>query len=304
MNKIPNFWKKKNHLLSVFLYPVSLLYLLAIKLNKLCKKFVIFNDIKIVCVGNIYLGGTGKTPLVKKIYDEIKNKKKICVIKKYNENQIDEIKYLDSFTDLITAKSRMKAIKEAKIKGYALAVLDDGMQDYSFKKNISILCIKSRQGFGNETILPAGPLRERIENIKKYNLALINGDKRKDLENTIKKYNQNIKIFYSKYKIINHSQFLNKDYLAFSGIGDNHNFFELLKENKIKVCKTKEYEDHYKFRDSDILNLINLSKKNNLSLITTEKNFFNINKKYHDKIDYVKLDLIINDLEKFINEID
>ena len=304
MKKIPNFWKKKNHLLSVFLYPLSLLYLLAIKLNKLCKKFVIFNDIKIVCVGNLYLGGTGKTPLVKKIYDEIKNKKKICVIKKYNENQIDEIKYLDSFTDLITAKSRVKAIKEAKIKGYELAVLDDGMQDYSFKKNISILCIKSRQGFGNETILPAGPLRERIENIKKYNLALINGDKRKDLENTIKKYNQNIKIFYSKYKIINHSQFLNNDYLAFSGIGDNHNFFELLKENGIKVCKTKEFEDHYKFRDSDILNLIDLSKKNNLSLITTEKNFFNINKKYHDKIDYVKLDLIINDLEKFINEID
>ena len=304
MNKIPNFWKKKNHLLSVFLYPLSLLYLLAIKLNKLCKKFVIFNDIKIVCVGNLYLGGTGKTPLVKKIYDEIKNKKKICVIKKYNKNQIDEIKYLDCFTDFITAKSRVKAIKEAKIKGYELAVLDDGMQDYSFKKNISILCIKSRQGFGNETILPAGPLRERIENIKKYNLALINGDKRKDLENTIKKYNQNIKIFYSKYKIINHSQFLNNDYLAFSGIGDNHNFFELLKENGIKVCKTKEFEDHYKFRDSDILNLINLSKKNNLSLITTEKNFFNINKKYHDKIDYVKLDLIINDLEKFINEID
>ena len=296
--------EKKNHLLSVFLYPLSLLYLLAIKLNKLCKKFVIFNDIKIVCVGNLYLGGTGKTPLVKKIYDEIKNKKKICVIKKYNKNQIDEIKYLDCFTDFITAKSRVKAIKEAKIKGYELAVLDDGMQDYSFKKNISILCIKSRQGFGNETILPAGPLRERIENIKKYNLALINGDKRKDLENTIKKYNQNIKIFYSKYKIINHSQFLNNDYLAFSGIGDNHNFFELLKENGIKVCKTKEFEDHYKFRDSDILNLIDLSKKNNLSLITTEKNFFNINKKYHDKINYVKLDLIINDLEKFINEID
>ena len=81
MNNTPFFWKKKNNFFSFALLPVTLIYLSVVKLKKLLTSPVNFKNIKIVCVGNIYLGGTGKTPLVKKIYDEIKLCEKCCVIK-------------------------------------------------------------------------------------------------------------------------------------------------------------------------------------------------------------------------------
>jgi tetraacyldisaccharide 4'-kinase len=303
MKNKPFFWNKKNNFFSFILLPFALVYLLVIKINKALASSINFKNIKIICVGNIYLGGTGKTPLVKKIYDEIKKDKKCCVLKKYNKNQMDEINFLNYYTDLLIPKSRLEGLKIAINKGYEFVILDDGMQDHSFKKNISILCIKSKDGFGNEYILPAGPLRERLDSIKNYNLALINGNVREDLEGLIKKYNPNIKIFYSKYTVSNQLKNSNKNYFAFSGIGDNESFFETLIENGIKVYQTKEFEDHHNFSDDDILNLINLSEKKNLYLITTEKNYFNINKKFQNKIEYAKVDLEINELNKFINEI-
>jgi len=303
MKSKPFFWSKKNNFFSFILLPFALVYLLVIKINKALVSSISFKNIKIICVGNIYLGGTGKTPLVKKIYDEIKKDKKCCVLKKYNKNQIDEINFLNYYTDLLIPKSRLEGLKIAINKGYEFVILDDGMQDHSFKKNISILCIKSKDGFGNEYILPAGPLRERLDSIKNYNLALINGNVREGLEGLIKKYNPNIKIFYSKYTVSNQLKNSNKNYFAFSGIGDNESFFETLIENGIKVYQTKEFEDHHNFSDDDILNLINLSEKKNLCLITTEKNYFNINKKYQNKVECAKIDLEIKELNKFINEI-
>lgn len=303
MKSKPFFWNKKNNFFSFILLPFALVYLLFIKINKALTSSINFKNIKIICVGNIYLGGTGKTPLVKKIYDEIKKDKKCCVLKKYNKNQIDEINFLNYYTDLLIPKSRLEGLKIAINKGYEFVILDDGMQDHSFKKNISILCIKSKDGFGNEYILPAGPLRERLDSIKNYNLALINGNVKEDLEGLIKKYNPNIKIFYSKYTVSDQLKKSNKNYFAFSGIGDNESFFETLIENGIKVYQTKEFEDHHNFSDDDILNLINLSEKKNLCLITTEKNYFNINKKYQNKVECAKIDLEIKELNKFINEI-
>ena len=303
MKSKPFFWNKKNNFFSFILLPFALVYLLVIKINKALASSINFKNIKIICVGNIYLGGTGKTPLVKKIYDEIKKDKKCCVLKKYNKNQMDEINFLNYYTDLLIPKSRLEGLKIAINKGYEFVILDDGMQDHSFKKNISILCIKSKDGFGNEYILPAGPLRERLDSIKNYNLALINGNVREDLEGLIKKYNPNIKIFYSKYTVSSQLKNSNKNYFAFSGIGDNESFFETLIENGIKVYQTKEFEDHHNFSDDDILNLINLSEKKNLYLITTEKNYFNINKKYQNKIECAKINLEIKELNKFINEI-
>ena len=303
MKSKPFFWNKKNNFFSFILLPFALVYLLFIKINKALVISINFKNIKIICVGNIYLGGTGKTPLVKKIYDEIKKDKKCCVLKKYNKNQMDEINFLNYYTDLLIPKSRLEGLKIAINKGYEFVILDDGMQDHSFKKNISILCIKSKDGFGNEYILPAGPLRERLDSIKNYNLALINGNVKEDLEGLIKKYNPNIKIFYSKYTVSNQLKNSNKNYFAFSGIGDNESFFETLIENGIKVYQTKEFEDHHNFSDDDILNLINLSEKKNLCLITTEKNYFNINKKYQNKVECAKIDLEIKELNKFINEI-
>ena len=260
-------------------------------------------EIKTICIGNLYIGGTGKTPTVIKLNEMISKNKNCCVIKKFRKQHIDEINLLEKFTNLITGRTRVQALIQAKEKGNEIAIMDDGMQDFTFKKNISILCIKSKQGFGNQKTLPSGPLREPLSNIKNYQIAIINGEKNNQIEELLNKYNKNMSIFYSNYELINKDQIYNKKFLAFSGIAYNQNFFSLLETNKATLIIKKEFNDHFIFNDKHILNLINEAKIKNLELITTEKNHQNIPDKYKDAVLYAKIKLNINDENKLINEI-
>ena len=102
--RLPIFWGKKNNLISLILSPLSFIYFILISLNKLKIKFAKNYKIKVICVGNIYLGGTGKTPLVKKIYNELKVNKSCCILKKYYANQKDEINLLKKDADIFVPK--------------------------------------------------------------------------------------------------------------------------------------------------------------------------------------------------------
>lgn len=302
--KTPKFWKSKYHLFAFTLYPLSIIYFFFLKLNtfkqKIFKKKI---NIKTICIGNIYLGGTGKTPLVSKIYQNLKDKKKCCVIKKLNKNQLDEISMLKKTTFLFNPKKRLEGLIQAEKNGFEIAILDDGMQDYSFEKSKSVLCVKSNVGFGNELILPAGPLREPMSVIKNYQFAVINGNKNQLIENKLKKFNKEISIFYSKYIIKNKEKFLNRKFLAFSGIANNSDFFDLLKLNNIQIEQTISFPDHHIFNKDEIINLINLSNKKKLNIITTEKNYHNIPEDYKNNIFHVEIELEIINFEKFLNEI-
>src|SRR6056300_1595588 len=137
--KSPKFWTKKDSLISILLYPLSILYLIIIFLNKKIQTISSKNiEIKTICIGNLYIGGTGKTPTVIKLYEMISKNKNCCVIKKFRKQHIDEINLLEKFTNLITGRTRVQALIQAKEKGNEIAIMDDGMQDFTFKKNISI----------------------------------------------------------------------------------------------------------------------------------------------------------------------
>tara|TARA_B100000963_G_scaffold357780_1_gene380792 strand:- start:9665 stop:10585 length:921 start_codon:yes stop_codon:yes gene_type:complete len=300
---LPKFWDKKFNLISFFLIPLSFIYLFLILLNKLKIIFARTYNIKVICVGNIYLGGTGKTPLVSKIYNELNINKSCCILKKFYKNQRDEINFLKNRAEIFVPKKRCEGLLNAMSKGFEYVILDDGMQDYSFKKNKSILCIKSNKAFGNERILPAGPLREPLSSIKNYQLSVINGNKNEYIEKLLKKYNPSIKIFYSHYEIKNIENFLNKKFFVFSGIADNQSFFDILNKNKIEVHYQKEFKDHHNFTDDDIEKILKICKSQNIDLLTTEKNFYGLKEKFKDKVQYIKLDLIIKNFEGFINEI-
>ena len=201
----PKFWDYPGiSFWSVILYPLSLLFLLIssiIKLLKIQKKF----PIPVICIGNIYVGGTGKTPLALEIFKITKSIGKT---------------YLN--------KNRKKAINSLISFKHDVAILDDGFQDFSIKKDFSIVCFNSRQLIGNGFIIPSGPLRENIKSIKRADCIVINGDRNIEFENKINKINKNVKIFYSKYRITNLDKFKNKKVVAFEGIGNPTNFFELL----------------------------------------------------------------------------
>ena len=101
------------------------------------KKF----SIKVICIGNIYIGGTGKTPLSIKIADLLENKDfKVAIIKKNYRNQNDEKKLIESKEKKVFFENkRSKSLKKAISQKYEVAILDDGMQDFSIYKDLNIV---------------------------------------------------------------------------------------------------------------------------------------------------------------------
>ena len=297
--KKPEFWDKSElSIWSIILYPFSLLFLiisLGAKFLKIRKKF----PIPIVCVGNIYTGGTGKTPLALEIFKITKSYgKNPAFVKKGYDYLYDEIQMLDKTGKTYSDKNRKEAIKSLISDKYDVAILDDGFQDLSIEKDFSILCFNSRQLIGNGFLIPAGPLRESFNSIKKADCVLINGDRNIEFENKINKINKNIKIFYSKYKIKNIENFKNKEIVAFAGIGNPSNFFHLLKENNINVKKTYSFPDHYNYSENDFSKIIG---DKNMKIITTEKDYFRMNDRQKQNCEFVKVDLEIENKSEFVN---
>ena len=300
----PKFWDYKNNTLSIILRPISyLFYCLTIFRKNLTssEKF----KIPIICVGNIYLGGTGKTPVCIEIVNELKKRgKKPVIVKKYYKTHKDEHKLIkNKLGSLIINKNRSRAIISAQNEDFDIAILDDGFQDYKIKKDLSIICFNSKQLIGNGLLLPAGPLREGLKSIKRSKIIIINGKKNKEFEDNIFKISKNIRIFYSEYLPKNISKFKNKNVFAFAGIGNPSNFFDLLTKHEFNVCKTKSFPDHYKFKKKEIDELIKEADKKNLQLVTTEKDFYRIKDFGYNKIEYLEINLVIEKKNKLIDNI-
>ena len=302
--KKPLFWSKNNNLYSFILFPFSLLIQLLFFFKNIFLKTKKIS-IPVICVGNIYLGGTGKTPLSIEIVRILKKFNMAPVlVKKFYTDQFDEIDLINSKNiEIIKNSSRYIALKEAEERGFKSVVLDDGFQDHSIYKDLSILCFNEKQLIGNGFTIPAGPLREPLSALRRSKIILINGKKNEDFENKIKSINNEINIFYSKYIAQNSNKFLNENILAFAGIGNPENFFDLLKENNINVEKKISFPDHYNYSKKELDKLLKISKENNLKLLTTEKDFFRIKHFNTTDIDYLTIKLEIINEELFEKEL-
>ena len=299
----PAFWdSKKISLWAILLLPVTALYCLILATRRVIKNSKKFN-IKTICIGNIYLGGTGKTPLAIKIASLLQDKFNLVIIKKKYSDQKDEIAMLKHSSKVITHKSRTSAIEQAIKENYNLAIMDDGFQDEDIQKDISILCFSSAQSIGNGFLIPSGPLRESLDRIKFSDIVCINGDLNLELEKKIRSCKKDIKIFYSTYHLLNVNYFKNKSYFVFSGIGNNINFLNLLKKNKINIADYKFFPDHYEYSDIDINKLKDHALKNKLCLLTTEKDYLRLSEKNKKNIDCGKIQLSINNEEDLVNQI-
>ena len=300
----PKFWGKKNSILSLILIPLSMLLICFVYFKKKLTKIVDY-EIPIICVGNLYLGGTGKTPLSILIGNEL-SKKGInpVIVRKFYEKHNDEHQILKKyFQNNIFIKNRQNGIAEAIQKGFDSVILDDGLQDYRIKKNLSIICFNQKQLIGNGRVIPAGPLRENFSVVKDADVILINGKKDHNFEKIILDYSSRIDIFYSKYKFVNFKEFKNKKLFAFAGIGNPENFFELISNHGLNLKKKWAFPDHYEFKKSEIDKILNEAENNDYEIVTTEKDYYRLNNNNKKKIKYAKIELEIENKDKFINKI-
>ncbi|WP_440656083.1 tetraacyldisaccharide 4'-kinase [Candidatus Pelagibacter sp. HIMB1509] len=302
--KKPKFWDyKKPNLLAYLLLPIS--YLIRI-FNYFNSKIAKKNNLKIktVCVGNFYLGGTGKTSLSIKINKILKQRQiRTCFIKKKYKDQIDEQKILKNEGKLYVNKMRINAISQAEKENFEVAICDDGLQDKSVDYDLKFVCFNTINWVGNGLTLPAGPLRERLNNLNKYEHVFLNGN----LENIekisyeINKINPNINIHLGKYEPTNLNEFKSDDkYLIFSGIGNHKTFVEMLKNYGLNIKTDIEFPDHYKYSEKDISKIIDKANELNCEILTTEKDFIRIDYPNKNKLKFLKSELKIIDEEKLI----
>ena len=194
-------WKSKNFL-SLLLFPFSILYYLCFIIYKISNKEKKCN-IPVLCVGNITLGGAGKTPTVIEMRQILtKNFKKIFVLtrgykgtakgplivsKDHSFHEVGEESLLHSHFGLTcVSKKKFLGAKFCEAQGGKLIIMDDGLQSIDIKKDCKVLVIDSEYGFGNKNIFPSGPLREPISSgIKNCDLILIIGNNSNIFENNM-----------------------------------------------------------------------------------------------------------------------
>jgi tetraacyldisaccharide 4'-kinase len=294
----PEFWETKNFI-SFILYPLSTITALINNTKKFCikKNF----EIKTICIGNILVGGTGKTSLAIEINELLRKKFRTVFIKKNYNNQLDEINLLNNKGKIISSNTREKALLTAVNKNFQLAILDDGLQQKNINYDLKIVCFNSEYALGNEYTLPAGPLRENLNVVKNYDLIFLNGEKKNSkLLSKLKSLNKNLKIFQGKYKPTNLKNFdLKKKYLMFCGIGNPNEFKKTLIKYKFKISKKIIFPDHYKLTNIDLKKLKDIAKEENLILLTTEKDFFRLNKIQRKNIKFLKIKLEIKNKKNF-----
>jgi len=304
--KKPKFWDYKHaSFVSYFLLPLTFPLIVNNFLLRLKKKSINNQKTKTICVGNIYVGGTAKTPLTIKIYQILNSLNfKTATIKKFYSNHIDEQKILNEKTKLYCEKNRSLALHKAIKDDIDVVIFDDGLQDRSLDYDLKFVCFNNTTLIGNGLLIPAGPLREKIQSITKYDAVFINGNEidNSNFKSLIKEYNKDIKIFESHFKPTNVAEFnTNEKYLIFSGIGNPESFREVLIKYKFNIIKEIIFPDHYNYTQVDIDRIKLVAKNLNAKIITTEKDYIKIKSNKNNDIKFLQVELEIKDEIKLIN---
>ena len=303
--KKPKFWDYgKGNLLAYVLLPLTLPimlnnFFLNLKKSKKNKK------IKLICIGNIYIGGTGKTPTVINLFKILKKfGLNVSIGKKFYKSHIDEIDLLKKESNVIVDKSRKKIIQKAEKDKIDCLIFDDGLQDKTVSYDIQFVCFDSKSWIGNGLLIPSGPLREKLNSLKKYDAVFLKNlnDNIDDKINLIRSYNSNIKVFSTNYEIRNLNKFdTSKNYLIFSGIGNPKSFRGLLEKNKFRIIEEIIFPDHFTYSKKNIDFIKKRSKEINAKIITTEKDYIKISKIDHEDIEFLKVETKIDDEINFLN---
>lgn len=283
----PSFWSKKN-IVSWLLIAFSWIYQLLGSLRKLLVKPVKLPCF-VICIGNISVGGTGKTQLVAWLAKNLrkKNCNFLIVTKGYNSNLRgaklvepldlpsdvgDESKMLSEYGQVLAAKSIKYALPIINDLKPDVVIFDDGVQNPGFFKDLTIVVLDTIRNIGNGRIFPAGPLRESAQSaINRSDVVIMIGNELCPNFSLIQTITSSNKPFFkSKIQLVGNID-TSKNYYAFTAIGDPDRFFRLLNENGINVLATKAFPDHHHYSREEITALVKEADKQTLFLLTTKK---------------------------------
>lgn len=314
MWKAPNFWNKKG-ILAKILVPFSMIY---IAISQWRNKGVVTAKlpVPVICVGNLVMGGAGKTPTVIAITQILKKMgynphiisrgygaiihgvKKVDRLKHSYLNVGDEPLLLAKFATTWVSVNRSEAGYEAIKNGADILIMDDGFQNNSIHKDMSFIVVDSTQGFGNQYVFPAGPLREPFsKGLNRADATIVIG------EGELSYLEGSKKIFHARFVEKESLKKKGERIIAFAGLGYPQKFKNSLKDAGYKVVEFYAYPDHHPYTITEIDKLLKQSKKRRTKLITTSKDAIRLPASYRKKVDVFKVNLEFQeaiDVEEFL----
>ena len=324
--KTPEFWYEDNIISKVkilLLYPLSILWILTDEFKKYLSK-TYKSKLKVVCIGNLTVGGTGKTPFSIYTYKLLKNlgynpvfltrgygglkKGPIEVNNSHHFQDVgDESILLSKVGTTIVSRNRSlgaKFIEKHKDK-FNIIIMDDGLQNYQLKQDIKFLLVDRQLRLGNGYCLPAGPLRQPVERgLNDIDKIILTGESDKNDKDLFRSFN--IPVIKSNIKTTSIPKIKKEKFLAFCGLANPNKFFDTLEKNGYEILSKRKFPDHYAYKKEDINNLILDANSQNLKLITTEKDYVKISEnKKHIHFLPIELELSVKDklnFELFLQE--
>jgi tetraacyldisaccharide 4'-kinase len=244
---------------------------------------------KVICVGNLTLGGTGKTPIAIALAARLKARGFNTVFltrgyggslggpiavdpEKHTARDVgDEPLLLARSAAAIVSRDRAAGARLADEMGADVIIMDDGHQNFSLFKDLSLVVVDAETGFGNGRVFPAGPLRETVgEGLARADAVIRVGSGAPDF-GAFKG-----PVFEVRFAPEDLSGFRGDKVVAFAGIGRPEKFFAMLEEMGADICEGRSFADHYAFTTGDLTGLRVLAAKFEAQLVTTEKDFVRI----------------------------
>ena len=288
--KTPNFWYESPGVTSSILLPISYIYLMGSKIKrKLANPKKV--DPIVISVGNLVAGGAGKTPIAIALSSLFFDKEVAFLTRGYGGNDIgptlvdrskdivdkvgDEALLLAKHAPTWVSKDRHAGAIAAYNYGINIIIMDDGHQNNSLIKDISIVVIDGHHGFGNKKIIPSGPLRENIKTgLDHADAVIIIGEDKNKVSQFCK---PNCPLIHARLVPTMDSESLKKNrVIALAGIGYPYKFFNTLKEMGCNVVDEYAFGDHHKYKNSEIRKIYDKSVELNAILVTTEKDWLRL----------------------------
>ncbi len=289
----PDFWQSKN-LISDCLMPLGWLYD-SLGQWRFANTRPARAPCPVICVGNLNIGGTGKTPVVAALAEAlIQEGQRVHILSRGYGGQLatrdplrvdpalhtaagvgDEPLLLSHRAPVWIGRDRVRSARAAHAAGANLLIMDDGFQNPALAKDFSLLVIDAGVGFGNRRVIPAGPLRETIHNgLARADLLVSIGSDAPPAETAERP------ILRAQFAPCPTSarQLRKRKVLAFCGIGRPEKFYHSLRNVGAEVVETRSFPDHYLYRPADIARLHKRAEKKGLELVTTEKDRIRLDK--------------------------
>lgn len=240
----------------------------------------------VICVGNLTAGGSGKTPIAIEIARTLgaRGLRPVLLTRGYggkirgpsfvdlaNHSAAetgDEPLLLATAAPVIVARNRAAGAKLAEENGFDVIVMDDGHQNFTLAKDLSIIVVDVETGFGNGRVLPAGPLREPVaQGLARADAVILVGDGSPALTGFAGP------VLRTHLQPVRGAGLAGKRVIAFAGIGRPEKFFDTLRAQGAQIVEARRYADHHAYTASEIARLNAKARDTDAILITTEKDF-------------------------------